>query len=219
MDFSTKSYKGKEIPETVQNVERGAEAIVTLESFLGWKVVKKRRVPKAYRNPKLDQSLRTHRTRREARLLREARNAGIPTPFVFDIDLQEASLTMEFIEGPRLREILTASYPDIENICREVGLLLGKLHSSQISHGDLTTSNMILKDGHIHLIDFSLGTMPANDEELGVDVHLLRRAFDSAHSELSDMVPVILDTYISAFSRGDEMILKADEIRKRGRYT
>lgn len=37
-----------------------------------------------------------------------------------------------------------------------MGFLIFRLHQQGIIHGDLTTSNMILKDNKLYLIDFGL---------------------------------------------------------------
>ncbi len=65
----------------------GAEATVSNVVFLGREAVMKSRPPKAYRLPELDRHIRSVRTRNEARLMREARKAGVRTPCVYDIDL------------------------------------------------------------------------------------------------------------------------------------
>lgn len=43
----------------------------------------------------------------------------------------------------------------------KLGDIVKKLHGVGIIHGDLTTSNMIYKDGDIYLLDFGLGTLTA----------------------------------------------------------
>ena len=210
---------GQPILADMRTIERGAEALVSSTRYLGRDAVVKTRVPKSYRDRELDSSLRTSRVRKEARLLREARLAGVRTPFIFDIDLKEASITMELVKGPKLRDVLGKDLTGAEDVCREIGGALAKLHSAGISHGDLTTSNMILEDSGICLIDFSLGNMPASEEDLGVDIHLLRRAFMSAHSEVGHLFDSLLDSYLTDNPGGKAVIAKADDIRKRGRYT
>lgn len=56
-------------------------------------------------------------------------------------------------------------------------------------------------------------------EEMGVDLHLLKEAFQSAHSTLLDLFPEILDAYLQNFDRAPEVIRKMKEIEGRGRYT
>ena len=58
---------------------RGAEAVIyrVESSVVGEEVIRKIRVPKSYRHPKLDQQMRVRRTRNEARLLHQAKAAGV----------------------------------------------------------------------------------------------------------------------------------------------
>ncbi len=200
-------------------LERGAEAVVSAADFLGREAVVKARRPKSYRDPQLDLSLRSARTRKEARLLQAARRAGVRTPYVYDIDMREASITMEMVRGPRLRDILSPELDSLEQVCSAVGEALAKLHRAGISHGDLTTSNMILADDGLCLIDFSLGSMPASVEDLGVDVHLLRRAFMSAHSDIHWTFEALIDGYRRGNPAAEAALAKADDIQSRGRYT
>jgi TP53 regulating kinase-like protein len=53
-----------------------------------------------------------------------------------------------------------------------------------VIHGDLTTSNMIYKDGQIYLIDFGLSYVKNSIEDRAVDLYVLERAFISTHPQL-----------------------------------
>ena len=78
---------------------RGAEAILTRTEFLGRAAVEKARVPKAYRHPTIDDALRRTRIVAEARLMAEARSAGVAVPVLYDIDLAGNRIVMEVVEG------------------------------------------------------------------------------------------------------------------------
>jgi len=93
------------------------------------------------------------------------------------------------------------------------------LHRNGIVHGDLTTSNMIIRDGSIWLIDLSLGGRNAEIEEMGVDLHLIKEAFQSAHSEIFDSFQIVLDSYRMHFDKADEVLKRVEDIEGRGRYT
>jgi Kae1-associated kinase Bud32 len=204
----------------VEIIRKGAEAEIRIDMWMGRSVIVKSRVPKSYRHPELDRHLRSLRTKNEARLIREARQFGVPTPIIYDIDLQKAELVMEKIEGERVKDALSkADDRDIAKICKEIGRLTAVLHRNGIAHGDLTTSNMILRDGKIWLIDFSLGEKNAKIEELGVDFHLLKEAFLSAHSEIFDKFQIVIDSYREHFEKADAVIKRMKEIESRGRYT
>lgn len=205
---------------TMDVIRRGAEAEIRKGTWLGREVIIKSRVPKAYRLPALDRSLRNSRTRNEARLMHEARECGVPTPIIYDIDTINAELTMEDIQGPRVKDELDSASPErVEELCTEMGRLIANLHRCGIVHGDLTTSNMLLSKGRMWFIDFSLGGRSATVEEMGVDLHLLKEAFQSAHSVRLDHFGTILASYKSSFPRGEEVVRKMREVESRGRYT
>lgn len=78
---------------------------------------------------------------------------------------------------------------------------------------------MIICAETVYLIDFSLGSRNARLEEMGVDLHLLKEAFQSAHSEKMELFQIIIDEYALSFQKGKEVIKKMKEIESRGRYT
>lgn len=203
----------------MQVIRRGAEAEIRRDVWMGRKVMVKSRVPKTYRHPDLDLSLRSQRTRTEAKLLQEARSCGVPTPIVYDIDLERAELWMQEIEGPRAKDALAAAdREEVERICQEIGRMVARLHAHGMTHGDLTTSNMILEGGRVWFIDMSLGAKAADLEGMGVDLHLLREAFTSAHSDMLYAYDIIVDTYAKELPRGREVLAKVKDIEERGRY-
>ncbi|MCL2712626.1 MAG: Kae1-associated serine/threonine protein kinase [Methanomassiliicoccaceae archaeon] len=198
----------------------GAEATVYRTTYLGREAVVKTRVPKGYRHPELDQRLRSSRTKSEARIIMEARKAGVRTPVIYDIDTKKCDITMEFIAGRKVKDILDSEPSMVNDICAMIGETIAKLHNGRIAHGDLTTSNMILTpDNEICLLDISLGNTLAEIEELGVDVHLLQRAFTSAHSSLEDGMNVMMDSYKKNMKESANVIKRVEDIRNRGRYT
>ena len=204
----------------VEVIRRGAEAEIGRDVWMGRKVIVKSRVTKGYRLPELDTAIRVSRTKNEARLIQDARRHGVPTPIIYDIDLKNGKIVMEEIVGERVKDVLDSTDEDgCRAICKEIGRLVALLHKATITHGDLTTSNMILKDGKIWFIDLSLGMRNAMIEDMGVDLHLLKEAFQSAHSKILPMYDVILESYRSNFERGNEVLKKIKEIEDRGRYT
>lgn len=96
---------------------------------------------------------------------------------------------------------------------------MAALHNAGIAHGDPTTSNMIVSDGELVFIDFSMGAFPADDEAIGADMFLLERAFLSAHPGSEDLYGILMDEYTAAEEHADAVMKKVSEIRARGRYT
>ncbi|MDN5357327.1 MAG: regulating kinase and related kinase [Candidatus Methanomethylophilaceae archaeon] len=198
----------------------GAEAVVTASEFLGRKAVVKTRVPKGYRHADLDLRIRSSRTRNEVRVMRSARSENVRTPVIYDVDMSECSITMEFIEGVRVKELLDGAPSSSEGVCRMIGEVLAEMHNQGIAHGDFTTSNMILmQNGKLCIIDFSLGGINVGIEEMGVDIRLLQRAFSSAHSAVEGGFDAVMDAYVNKKTDAGAVVRKLEEIRNRARYT
>lgn len=204
----------------MDSIASGAEADIFRGEFLGRRAVFKVRRPKGYRDPDLDRRIRTQRTRAEARLLREARSAGIRTPVIYSVDLPKAEIIMEDVGGETIKARLHAHPEEADEICAKVGSTLARLHNARISHGDLTTSNMVMPpDGRMCFIDFSMGTSLATTEDMGTDVRLLERALSSAHPGLEGAYQRIVDAYRAEKNDAEAVLGKVQEIKDRGRYT
>ena len=205
---------------TGDEIGRGAEAVVTHCEYLGRSAVVKTRPMKGYRHPDLDRHIRTVRTKNEVRVMRESRMAGVRTPVIYDVDLEKCSITMEFIKGESVKSILDSHPERTEEICAKIGALVARLHNGGVSHGDLTTSNMIVTDdSEICLIDLSLGSTKIDIEDMGVDIRLMERAFTSAHSGLSDAFSKVMDSYRANMPIAEKVMAKVEEIKGRARYT
>lgn len=201
-------------------IKRGAEAEIYLSEWRNRQVVLKRRVVKSYRHEEIDRRLREARTRLEAKLISEARSFGVPTPIIYDVDTQKSQITMEYVDGKQIKEVLhNVENEEQKKLCVEIGKCVGKFHKNDLIHGDLTTSNMILRGDRIYFIDFSLGGKNREIEAKGVDLHLLSEAFESTHSEILDMFDFVLEGYNNEYEEADKVIAKVKEIEKRGRYT
>ena len=203
-------------------IARGAEAELRIVDWMGRRALAKRRIPKPYRLPALDAQLRQMRTKTEARLLRQARQSGVPTPLVYDVALAANAciLTMELIEGEQVKRLLNAmTLSRAQRMMQKIGQGVGALHQGGIIHGDLTTSNMLWYDGRMYFIDFGLGAMTDDIEARGVDLRVLKEAFGSTHAQLGASFDVILKGYNEAFDKGDEAIERMNDIAGRGRYT
>ena len=201
-------------------IKRGAEAEIFLSGWNGRAVAVKKRIPKTYRSAEIDKRLREARTKLEAKLIAEARSFGVATPLIFDVDTKESQIVMEFVDGKRIKETLyDADERERKSICIDIGRCVGKFHKNDLIHGDLTTSNMILRNGRIFFIDFSLGGKSKEIEAKGVDLHLLMEAFESTHSEILSLFEHVLKGYKIEYDEADRVIKKVKEIEKRGRYT
>jgi TP53 regulating kinase-like protein len=204
-------------------LKKGAEASLFLSDWHGRRVITKVRIPKRYRPEALDKQIRSYRTVHEPQLMHEAKAAGVPTPLIYLVNLPDASITMEFIEGKQVKQHLNkASKVERKNLCIKIGELVGKLHKEGLIHGDLTTSNMILNpEGKIFFVDFGLGEKNIELEAKGVDLHLLKRALQSTHYMFwEECYQAVLLGYSSVLSEdlAEKVYEKIREIERRGRY-
>ena len=150
----------------------------------------------------------------------DARAAGVSVPILYDIDTVENKLVMEFIEGPTAKEVLETGGALARRTAREIGRVAGRLHQAGIIHGDLTPSNMLIRDGRIVMIDFSLGSKDDGAEARGVDLHLLREALVSAHAQAAAYFREVVAGYREVMGkRAQPVLAKVREIESRGRYT
>lgn len=208
--LKTSIFKAKYPPNFMQTIARGAEAVITKN---GNEIIKER-IPKGYRIKEIDEKLRKHRTKTEISILREARRCGVKTPQI--IDEQKFSIKMDFIDGIKVRDCLEK---DITKISTKIGDGIAKLHDMNIIHGDLTTSNMLLKDEDVYFIDFGLSFHSERAEDKANDLYLLKEALDSTHIKISKKAwEIILNTYKSHYSNAESVINTFKKIEKRRRY-
>ena len=198
-------------------IAQGAEAKIHRGQWHGREVVIKERVSKAYRPKELDIRLRNSRLKAEAQLISQARKVEVRTPFIYDIDLQNSSITMEFIDGPTAKNLLDDS-PKRNELAKAIGEKIGRLHKANLIHGDLTTSNMLFIGNEPCFIDFGLGEKSNEPEKKGVDMHLLKEALSSAHSEHPGLYDIMASSYVSQYPEGKKILKIVEDIERRGRY-
>lgn len=202
---------------SVHVLSKGAEADVYRIRWFGGDAVSKIRVEKPYRQKLLDNEIRRNRTLREATMLSIAKGRGVRTPFVYFVDPVSAEIVMEFIEGTNVKEKMDG------NLALQMGRCAGLLHSNNLIHNDLTTSNFInTKNNQLVLLDFGLSIFSERLEDRAVDVRLVKEVFSSAYASIFDLIfsrfllgysSIIGQKYMSATLR------KVHEIEQRGRYS
>lgn len=137
-------------PLCVRFLSQGAEARVWAGTYLGRACVIKTRMPKPYRHPDLDASLTHERFVGEARALVRARRARVDAPYLLLCEPLSATLVLEFIDGCTFKAWLyrgarLLGQRAAEAVAYHVGIAIARLHAAGVSHGDLTTSNVMLR--------------------------------------------------------------------------
>lgn len=201
----------------------GAEAYLYKGKFLGYDVVIKYRVPKPYRDPRLDKLIRSERTLIEAKSMLLALSIGVKVPAVLYVDLDNTLIIMEYVDGVLLRDRLPEISEELRHQYLEVlGNYVGRLHMNNLTHGDLTTSNvMVARDGGLYIIDFGLARLSEDIEDKAVDIHLMIRSLESTHYRLArESLEPFLKGYEDVIGSDylNKVLSKVKEIRLRGRY-
>ena len=123
-----------------------------------------------------------------------------------------------------------------------IGTVIAKMHNVNVVHGDLTTSNIMLRNPQIStstcsesmkefapswkpslvLIDFGLagtaGAKGVNHEEKAVDLYVLERALNSTHPSCSQWLQKeIFRAYKKHCSASDSVLQRLSQVRLRGR--
>ena len=202
----------------------GAEARTISGSWFGTDAVMKIRRPKGYRHPSLAQSLTKRRLFAEARILIHLSNSELPIPNLLDFDEKNATIVMTRLPGVPLFEILRSSNdPElVSSIMYSSGKLIRKIHSFGVSHGDLTTHNLLFDNSNfIQIIDFGLGRLSPEIESLGQDLQVLSECLSASHPKHSDAMRFVLNGYTDGEKNGvriEDVISRYQEIQGRVRY-
>lgn len=129
---------------------------------------------------------------------------------------------------------------DATELMKKIGKAVGRMHEIGVVHGDLTTSNLMLRaakcatkltngntgahatartslGGEVVLVDFGLATQSIQDEDKAVDLYVLQRAFGSTHPTVEGLFTEVLAAYGTSY-RGAHVVLKRlEDVRMRGR--
>ena len=195
----------------------GAEAMVLKTTYLGLPAVQKRRERKNYRNAALDAKIRSRRTKQECLLLFRAKEAQVRCPAIYKIDSVNSEITMEFIGGKKAKTFLNRQ--NFKKICEKIGQEIGKLHSKEIIHGDLTTDNIIIEGKRIAFVDFGLGFFSKKTEDFATDLLSMKKTFLSTHFALKGGFEAVLKGYRKTAPGAQKTIETIAEIEARTRYS
>lgn len=219
--------------ENFKLLKQGAEAKLSVGKYLGKPTIAKERFKKNYRHSELDRTLSKERIKAECRAILKCKNIGITTPTLYLVDMQRQTIFMEYFDCSITAKdfIFKADDTLIEKLSVNIGQALAKMHSNNITHGDLTTSNILLinknKEDKFYdnfdelklvFIDFGLAHLECSAEDKGVDLYVLERALLSTHSVAEQIFPSILKAYEQSYKNGcKDVLAKFEEVRARGR--
>jgi len=199
----------------MKQISSGAEATI----YQNKDKIIKHRIPKSYRHPELDKKIIKRRTKAETKIMIKASEI-IPVPKPEE-QKETVKIIMPFIEGDKLSLTLDDySKEKQQKIMFQIGETIAKLHKENIIHGDLTTSNMILKKEMVYIIDFGLGFQNGKYEDKGVDIHLLKQALEAKHfKDWEILFNQFEEGYLSIQpEEAENVFTRLKAIEKRGRY-
>ncbi|XP_017071353.1 EKC/KEOPS complex subunit TP53RK [Drosophila eugracilis] len=216
---------------SVEILKQGAEGRLYLGDFKGQACLIKERFVKKYRHPELDTQITRQRMKAEAKASARCLAAGILAPKILNSDLNTHKLYMEYFDKAKtakqfiLETVATQGEDNAKTslleLCTKIGHIIGRMHSNNIIHGDLTTSNILINPNGCHydviLIDFGLSHYNQATEDKGVDLYVLERALLSTHSEQPYLFEKILSEYRTNDNDQHAVLSKFEEVRARGR--
>jgi Kae1-associated kinase Bud32 len=189
-----------------------AEAQVSQICFEGKKAILKKRVKKGYRSNELDDLIIKRRTKSEAKIIKTL-NSIINVPEIYS--LNQSEIIMEFINGVQLKTIVEKQ----PLLCELVGKEIKKIHNIGIIHGDLTTSNILVrelknKENELVFIDFGLGYFSKKIEDKATDLIVFKKTFNATHSKIKNGWEQVMKGYKPSV----ELTTRMQAIEKRVRY-
>jgi len=199
-------------------IKKGAEGDLFLTKWNDQKAILKARKKKNYRNSELDDRIRKQRTIRESEIISQVKSFGVSSPLVFFVDTKKYTILMQYISGTLVNELPKSK---LTLICKQIGKIVGTLHTNGIMHGDLTTSNFILSNNRVFVIDFGLAIRTQKPEDHAVDLRLFKEILNSAHaSEMKKAWANFLDGYRTVVGAGkfNKVSNLVSIIESRGRY-
>ncbi|TRM66604.1 kinase-like domain-containing protein [Schizophyllum amplum] len=232
-------------------ISQGAEAKVYkvfLHEKADEPILVKHRFAKQYRHPTLDGNLTKARVAGEARTLLKCLRSGVNVPGVRMVEAADGVLGIEWIDGMSVRKLLPGGAEDegaefagedeevdeeeevdpllefgltVDELMGVIGTEIAKMHGVDVVHGDLTTSNMMLrrgKKGDLVLIDFGLSYQSTLVEDKAVDLYVLERAFASTHPDSEPLFASVLAAYARQAGKAWKAVEKRlEDVRLRGR--
>ena len=214
----------------------GAEAEVWSGSWMGRPAVRKLRRHRAWRHPDLEKRLGYRRMLSEARILIRIKDAGLPVPAVWDVDLENGRIVMERMNGRPLIDILRddSILGESKHLAlQNSGAAVRMLHRMAVTHGDLSTNNILIDDSYdAYLIDFGLSAVEYEVERFGIDLHVMDEILGASHPNIADGIEIFLSGYLNCdqsmgplteLSGGmpplaGEVLKRLEDVRSRVRY-
>jgi Kae1-associated kinase Bud32 len=190
-------------------IQEGAEAKIFKK--IEGNVTIKQRINKKYRIEAINKLLIPPRTRREAKVMKKLVGLNINVPKIIFTNKKDI-IEMEFISGNKVRDILDNKI----ELAEEIGETLALMHDNNITHGDLTTSNMIFNN-KLYFIDFGLSLFSVRLEDKAVDLHLFKQALESKHHKVYEQAYTLFIKGYRKSKNYKKVMQRLEKVESRGR--
>ncbi|OAF71886.1 hypothetical protein A3Q56_00324 [Intoshia linei] len=206
--------------ESNQCFLQGSESKLYLEWYNGQLVIRKWRYPRSYRHATIDARLRKRRTKAEKKALEKCYSLGVSAPSLVDDNIDKTTLYIGYLHntiqlGDYINKMSKDEELDQEHVIKklnwafsEFGRLVANLHSHDLIHGDLTSSNVLveLEKNHKYLKKITLPTKC--DHAIEKQVPLSSNNIDSFKGEKLHLVDFGLSSIsLSAESKAVDLHL------------
>jgi len=156
-------------------------------------------------------------------VLRLAEKIGVPSPKLIYASLRDGALIMSYINGSLLKDLLLRRIlkrNEEKRVFETIGRYIAILHNNGVTHGDLTTSNILIsRDKSLFFIDFGLANLDSSYEDKSVDIEMFERVLISTHTDkASELFNWFLNGYVDYADDPDEVLRRYEVIKRSGRY-
>ena len=111
-----------------------------------------------------------------------------------------------------------ANSEETRKIVNEIGKIIAKLHESDLIHNDLTTSNMLLHNEEVYIIDFGLGVMSKRLEDKAMDLVVLKKSLGAMYPKKFGIIWGGICKGYENYDNYLEIFKRIKTIEKRARY-
>lgn len=143
--------------------------------------------------------LMKEQTVKEVQTILKCKTNGIAVPVLYSINMKKCKIIMENVIGLSVQKFLKTNIKNTEaviEVLMEIGNIVQKMHSNNISHGCLNTSNMLIKNNSsIVLINFGLSNLNPSANDKVKDLCSLEQSFIDEDHQIADKFSLILIGY------------------------
>lgn len=122
---------------------------------------------------------------REIRIAQSLNHPNIVKVYDYDMNASNPYFAMELCDGSLANQIAGKSFDELLSLSIEVCEAVDALHKSEVIHRDIKPGNILLKNGHVKVTDFSFGafinhdstTLTTSDQLVGTEGYIAPEVF------------------------------------------